>query len=562
MKYLVGFALLLGSWMQPLHIGPWVSWHSEVLAIAALIWFALAELYFKLKTGHERIELPLLLVLPSGLAALVLLQGAAGLIEFMGDAVVISGYLLMCAFAIAIGYQWEPARVARNTAEEPPPLQLLAYTVLFGSILSTIIALVQIVDVWPGVEWVTKIDGVRRPGGNLAQANHLGTLVLMGIVSAVYLQQTHRLSGPFASVLSAVLVLGLTLTESRTALLSLGGVTLWWAWRRRIFRSAHASLLWIAFWALVLSGYWLWPSFISLWFFEQSGTRSITTVGLREDVWRQLLDAVLEKPLLGWGAGGVTEALSGVVSGADVSGPFTYAHNLVLDLAIGFGLPVAVLTCGIALYWAYKRIFATSTMDNWYALAMVIPLATHSMLEFPFAYVYLLLPAMLCIGQVARQQRTTQELRLNSGVASAILIAFLLGVIWTSREYLALEEDYRVARFEALNVGQTPDGYERPQVLLLTQLEAMLTATRVKPRPGMSNAELELLRRVANKYPWSALQNRYALSLALNEKGEEAMRQLMVIKAMHGDDHFQRIKLGWRQLGMSEYPILLKYPLP
>ncbi|MFN4359650.1 MAG: Wzy polymerase domain-containing protein [Hylemonella sp.] len=562
LQYLGGMMLLLASWMQPLHVGPWVSWHSETLAIAALIWMGFTRIRHALRVSEVVIEAPKVIALPIALAMVVLLQCAVGLVEFIGDGVVISGYLLMCAIAIVVGYQWGPTMAVGNARADAYQLQLLAKIVLAGATLSSIIAFMQVVDARQGMDWIVRIDGVRRPGANLAQANHLGTLVLMGMVSAVYLQQKTKLSLGATASLLLVLTLGLTLAESRTALLSLGVLTLWWAMKRKIFKGRYQLLQPLTLWALVLSGYWLWPALVSFWFFDESSVRGIAAIGLREDVWRQLLQAVLERPILGWGAGSVTEALSSVLNGNDISGPFTYAHNLPLDLAVGFGLPIAIWICGVALYWFARRACSVHTPDVWYALAMTIPFSVHSMLEFPFAYAYLLLPVMLCVGFIARQQQAASVVHLNTAWAFAVILAFMFGVIWTTKEYLSIEEDYRVARFEALNVGQTPEGYERPTIMLLTQLDAMLTATRKKPRPGMSDKELELLGRVAKRYPWSALQNRYALSLALNGKVDQAIRELMVIKAMHGAEHYQRIKLGWIQLATNEYPDLREYALP
>lgn len=566
MKYLLGFALLLASWLQPLHVGPWISWHSEVLAVVSLIWFALVETQQLVRAGQKRLELPqVLLALPIILAVLVFGQAAVGLIEFVGDAIVIGGYLLMCVIAIAVGYQWGCAKDKKQEEMRGVcPLQLLAIGVLTGAVLSTVIALVQVLDVWPGITWITKIDGIRRPGANLAQANHLGTLLLMGTASAIYLQQTKRLGLGATGVLSIILILGLTLAESRTAWLSLMALTGWCLWKRRVVQDGgYLPLVIVTFWILILLGYWSWPGLISDWFGEDGGeVRSMAVIGLREQAWRQLIHAVLEKPILGWGAGGVTEALSHVASGEVVSGPFTYAHNVVLDLAIGFGVPTAVMVAGAVLYWICNQICRVQTMDAWYALAMIMPVAIHSLLEFPFAYVYFLLPIMMCVGHIAGQTQKTQSMQVPVSLATIVLLMFALGVAWTTKEYLAAEEDYRVARFEALNVGQTPKEYDRPQIFLLTQLDALLTATRERPKPGMTHEQLDLLRRVAAKYPWSALQNRYAVALALNGKGDEAIKQLRVIKSMHGNEHYQKIKLGWIQLGSSEYPELYEIALP
>ena len=133
---------------------------------------------------------------------------------------------------------------------------------------------------------------------------------------------------------------------------------------------------------------------------------------------------------------------------------------------------------------------------------------------------------------------------------------------WTVVEYLTIEEDFRVARFEALNVGQTPADYQRPHVYLLTQLDALLYAARISPHPGMSAEELELARKVALRYPWPATQNRYALSLALNGNPVEGLRQMRVMKALHGEAAYLKIRANWQALANSKYPALKELALP
>jgi hypothetical protein len=135
-------------------------------------------------------------------------------------------------------------------------------------------------------------------------------------------------------------------------------------------------------------------------------------------------------------------------------------------------------------------------------------------------------------------------------------------MFWSAVEYVAIEEDFRMARFEALRIGQTPSDYSRPTVHLQTQLEVMLAASRMVPAPEMRPVDIELLRTAAMRFPWTAIQNRYALSLALNGNPDEAIRQLRVMRAMHGEKHYQALKANWLQLASDKYPQLGQLKLP
>ena len=184
------------------------------------------------------------------------------------------------------------------------------------------------------------------------------------------------------------------------------------------------------------------------------------------------------------------------------------------------------------------------------------------MLEFPFAYAYLLAPIMFLVGilecRVAPLAVLRAPLRLTVVVSAAIIFV----AVWSVIEYISIEEDFRVARFEALHVGQTPADYERPHIRLLTQLDALLKVARVVPIPSMPIETIEEVRQVAMRFPWTATQNRYALSLALNGNAEEALRQLNIIRAMHGAAAYARIKVQWETLAQEKYPQLRNLKMP
>ncbi|MFZ3128022.1 MAG: Wzy polymerase domain-containing protein, partial [Rhodoferax sp.] len=205
---------------------------------------------------------------------------------------------------------------------------------------------------------------------------------------------------------------------------------------------------------------------------------------------------------------------------------------------------------------------STSSLLPWYCIALVAPVAVHSMLEYPFSYAYFLIPVMLAVGVLEAHlaPNQTHRWRLSFTAIGAMLLSLIL--VWSVTEYVTIEEDFRVARFDALHIGKIPIGYERPTTYLLTQLDTMLTATRMVPSDEMNTSEIELLRNAAMRFPWTAIQNRYALSLALNGNPEEAIRQLKVMRAMHGEKTYVGIRASWEALAESKYPQLGNLHLP
>lgn len=555
------FALMSlgGAWLVPLHFLPWVSWHSEVPAFLAIFLVGGLVLGHVLKARRSAaINMPVSATVWLGFGLLVMLQAIGGMLNFTGDALVLGLYFALCAIAWGLGYGGGRA----SQGESQAVLKAMAITLLACATASALIALAQVFDVWDGVSWINRMPQLRRPGANLGQPNQLATLLLMGVASLLFLQQTGRLGIKTSWLLFAVLSVGVAASESRTGLLSFVLLVLW-GMAGRVWAGLRISL-----WALALATvlflalYLSWPLLMASAGSFASDAQTNTRPGLRLVVWPQLIDAAMMRPWVGWGLREMSEAHNEVAHLHEVSEPFTYAHNLVLDLAVGIGLPLTGLLVLMSTVWFWRRVRATRHLMPWYCMAAVLPVAVHSMLEFPFAYAYFLAPVMFLLGRLEALTGGRAVWRMDARIAAIAMGIAAMGACWSVFEYLQIEEDFRVARFEAMRVGQTPSDHVRPKVLLLTQLGALLEGARIIPKPSMLPEQLDLARRVALRYPWPATQNRYALSLALNDNAEEALRQLRVIRAMHGAKTYTEIRSNWEALGKDKYPQLRELKLP
>jgi O-antigen ligase len=556
--------LLLASWLVPLHFLPWVSWHSEAPVFLSMCLLSLATLiaWIWREPGRSpQLTLPVSMLLWPALCVLVALQWLAGQIGFAGDALVLALYFVLCGVAWGLGYGigtvGQEAVVRRQQA-----LEAVAWTLLAGALGSAVIALVQVADVWDSASWISRMPSLRRPGGNLNQPNQLATLLIMGLVSLVLLCELKRLQGLAAGLLFAVLALGIAATESRTGLLSLGVLSVWCVagWLRMHLRLRPWAVGLGLLICVVL--YFAWPILMGLSGQFSPDAQLNTKAGLRLVVWPQLIEAIAMKPWAGWGLREVSAAHNAVADGYMISEPYTYAHNLGLELAIGVGLPATVLLIAFAGVWLWWRLLRCQDVWAWFCVAAVLPVALHSMLEFPFAYAYFLAPVMFLLGTLEAMTGARAAFSLSARKMVVLISVFSALLIASGIEYLKIEEDFRVVRFEALRVGKTPEDHQRPDVLLLTQLDALLVVGRITPNPQMDLETLELARKAALRFPWTAVQNRYALSLALNGQPEEAHRQLKVMKSLHGEKAFDQIRTNWQELANERFPTLREFVLP
>jgi Virulence factor membrane-bound polymerase, C-terminal/O-Antigen ligase/Protein glycosylation ligase len=543
-----GFGLLLCSFLQSFSAPPWEAAHGEAFAfLAVLAWCSIVVRRSELQV---RLNTPCIALLGMGL--LVALQYGGGQIAFGGDAALLLIYIQLCIGTLLVA-QWHA-----DEAEWP---SALAFTLLAAALVSALFALTQALGVWVDSGWISGHAGFRRPGANIGQPNHLGTLLVMGAASLIYVHQRWQISRVVAVLLSLCLLVGMGITESRTGLLSGLALSLWWFGRRQVF-TFTVHWCWMLTGALALVAVmWVWPPLITQiqeGSSQLNGARINLGSGSRLELWRQLWEAAWMKPWLGWGLGGVSAAHNAVLHSYATSEQLTYAHNILLDMAIGMGFPLTMVALSVICIWGWRRVTSVRTMQAWYAVGILIPFAIHCLLEYPFAYAYFLVPVMLAIGLLERNWILPLGMVISRKFIMSGLIAFSAALGWVSVEYLAIEEDFSVARFAALNVGKTAADYERPHITVLTQLEAMLAAIRVVPGSDMSKEEIELSRLAAMRFPWAVIQRNYALILALNGNPDESIRQLKVIRAMHGEKTYAGIKAAWQELAKTRYPQLAK----
>lgn len=548
----LGFILLAISFLQSFQSLPWRAAHSEAFAFMAVVAWGWATLRYG--TAKVRLNAPISFVF--GLMLLVGLQCLGGQIAFVGDALTMLMYAYLGVSILA---------VTQMRCDRMEWSRLLAATLLFAAVMSAMIALTQALGVWVDSIWIFPSPTYRRPGANIAQANHLGTLMVMGFASLIYLWQRLRFSPVVLILLSFILAGGMAITESRTGLLSGLVLCIWLYGCNAALPSNNRRPLALGVALVLVTFMWAWPSIISQ--IQEVGlsphrAEIDTSASLRVVVWPQLWEAVWIRPWLGWGLHGVSVAHNAVLDAYRIGEPYTYAHNIFMELAIGIGLPLTGIVLCLVSHWGWRRIRNAKTIESWYAVAILIPFVIHSFFEYPFAYSYFLIPAMLAIALLEQNYSSSAGWLIPRKAMLGSFALFSVLLVWLGAEYLKVEEDFRVARFESVNLGQVPAEYEHPNLILLTQLKAMLTAMRAVPTSNMPKEEIAILGAVALRFPWVSFIDRYALALALNGNSDEAIRQLQVMRALYGQKNYQKVKESWKQHAKDKYPQLSGLEIP
>lgn len=559
---MVAVVLFIVSWLVPLHFQPWVSWHSEAMAFFAVVllgWRGLAQLFRS--AGPRTVALPFMALPLIGLAGVAALQRATGLMTFWGDVWALWFYMALCVACLTLGFAAATLSAQpRVVTDASAPFTLLAFVLLAGALASTVIAFAQVFSLWEHSEWIARMPDLRRPGGNLAQPNHLATLLVMGVASLVFLYQSKKLGAIASGLLLFLLSAGIAATESRTGALSLLALLGWWLLKRRAIGDPTPVWAGVGCGIGFIGMFWAWPILLnSMLLSYQAGIN--TTSSLRLEVWSQLVDAVALRPWWGWGIHEVAKAHNAVAHSYAVSAPFSYSHNIVLDLALWVGLPLTILLVGVTAVWLWRRTRDANQLLPWYCLAVALPLGLHSMLEYPFAYAYFLAPVMFLLGAVEASLGVKPLVRIGVKPVAALLLVTTVAMAWSVVEYLKIEEDFRVARFEALRIGSPPPEHQRPRVIVFDQLGVLLDDARITPTPNMSPEAMQVVKNAALHYPWSATQYRYAVALALNGNPVEAARQIQVMRRFWGERQYEGVKKQIDELA-TKYPELRELSLP
>ena len=534
----LGSISLVSAWLAPNHYPPWTSFHGESAAFAALCCFCLAR--WAQPEGVIAGRAPPLVL---AFLALIWIQWSTGQIPYRGDA------LLSSLYIVGLGMAWCLGLNSVGLRGKIDPIAWLGTLVIVAAVVSVFIGLLQ----WLRMEIVLGVLAAERGPdmrvyANVGQPNHLATLLLMATVFAAALNIRGWLKGWHLAGLVIWFSIGLTFTESRSALLAAFAIGALVLVKGRTVPALGGWRLVAAWWLLLVVLALLWSPLNEALYLQPPREAVLTRDHARQVMWRQSLAAIGESPWLGYGW---RQTMAAQKVGAEfVPGWLAtdYAHNIVLDILLWVGVPLGLFILGAAGWSLVRAGLRVRGPEQMFLFAASIPLLVHSLFEFPFAYSYFLFPGGWMLGALYRLQRfdtaavddRPQPGTRYGALAATLLFALVAGAV--ASEYMEAEEDYRVMRFELRRVGRTPQGYAAPELPLLTQLDELLKLGRLKPRAGMPAQTLERLRVGSASFGWATLHLSYAVALGLNGQAAQAAHQLALLRAVYGEDAYRQAK--------------------
>lgn len=538
-------------WLLPAHAAPWTTFYSELLMAAVLIpvafWAILAA-----PGGWQADKL----VVGVALTAFIpLSQALGGLFTFPGEAILIALYV--SGFALAV---W----VARH-AEDAAPLRLaeaLFASLAVAAVVSTGMALHQ----WLGLDslgWMVASSIGGRPIANVGQPNNLSTLLVWGLIAIWWGYSRQRLGSGVATLAAAYLLVGVALTQSRTGMVAVFILALAALFGRRQFR-AYPSVLVV----LVLTAWFMLLVFALEPISDlmlQVAPRTFgdqVAAGARPMAWAMMLEAVSQRPWLGYGWNqGVQAHVALSAQYPDLHQTFQFSHNGVLDLMLWNGVPLGLWLAGGLAMWFWLQLRGALTQERSLLLLALGVFLLHAMLELPHVLAFFLLPVAVMMGTLsawrpARAVFTAPRIAVGLAVLiHAGAVALLFG------EYRKIETDLTAYRVREARIGSLVEK-PAPQVFMLGGLQSALIDLRIKPQRSMAGEELEELRLAVIRYPSAGGLLRYSRACALNGRFDEARWALAVLCRLKSKEVCQNAALNWKAIAADGNPEMALVTLP
>lgn len=540
------------AWLIPFHWYPWLNFQQEWLAALAGLLVCAAALASPRSNGRW----PMAALVVFALAAVPLLQLLVGQILFLSDGLMSILYLVALAGAIAVG-------AAFGQDERRGVIDALFGALLAAAFCSTAVALIQWLDLGP-IAYVVWIPPGQRPMGNISQPNHLAVLTAMGLIALMWFYETERISLRVLALGALVLLGCMALTRARAGWLIMLALAIgWFLLRRRTelrlpLRGVAIGLLaFVAFTMLVgpASGWFGTTAPVAL-------TERVQGGGGRLRIWAAILDALWQSPWTGYGWSQASHAgLIGSERQFTGESMLRNSHSFPMDLLVWNGIPLGSTILVLIAFWWVQQLRRCDSVERGALLGMVGIVFVHSLFEFPFEYLYFLIPCGLFVG-LLEGLPVEGAVRLGVHVPRAVMATLVSTLAaftaWILVEYVEVQDASSNNRLVAAKFAARAD---LPDVILLDEPREYMRFWRTEAKPDMSAKELAFMRSIALRNPSPPSLLRYATALGVNGAAADSARMLVSLCNMHRKERCDEGRKSWALL-QARYPSLLAVDFP
>ncbi|ENX32756.1 Wzy polymerase domain-containing protein [Acinetobacter lwoffii] len=532
---LIAAILISLAWLMPIHYRPWVTYTGELYAFFAL--FALAAICLKEKLEIPAISLPLLL-----LTFIPFIHFLVGQVFFFSTAMM--GFIFVFSFWLVsvLGYHLSTGNYSREET-----FTNLSYVFLASGTITGLIALCQWSNLDSVLPGMVNISGTQRPYANFAQPNNMATFLVMALMSCLYLYENKKIHTKWLFACAAVIVIGVALSQSRTAWVAAIAIILYLAfyqYKGVIRLKWYYSSFWFIFFVACIVAFPL-LSQLAAQAMDTDVVQSRNVVSRatgdmsRIAIWQQMLAAIQAQPWFGYGWYQTSAAF---VSVSDtVQGPvwIRSAHNFIIDFLLWNGLIIGLPFLAYFGYLGFQLQRWVNTPESVIGILMIGAFVTHAMFEFPQHYAYFLLPVGFILGTVLAQNPKIKTVVMPSVGMKFIFAVGLLLLIVIYRDY-----DVAVPKLgQSIRYEKQPEKItnEKP-IYLLTEFNHRIAWIRLNPYSKASADQILEGEQMVLSYPTKYNLIKYAKLLAFNGYEAEAKHQLQRLKII------QKTEMSYKEL--------------
>ena len=538
--YLWAIICSLG-WLLPAKFTRWFDFHSEfwiascfLVAAGGLLW----------AYGNRPWRTPMIVLAMAAISLLPIIQWYSGLINLGGHAWLCSLYLWAFTLAVWSGFTWEKAAPGQS-------IDALFAAILMAGIATVALQFTQwrsiaSLDAW----WVIWAEPT-RPNGNFGQANLAATLLCWGLCATGWFTVRRRMPWFFACALAAVLLFGIALSNSRTAFLGLLiSLVLVFSYRR--LWDDKRTLWFVA----ALAIYFLACVFFIQWINDKEFDKTVLNSGslsARFEIWSISMEAIRDKPWFGYGWSQTYAAQVAVTDRVPAfHQAFNSAHNLVFDLILWNGIPLAALLLGGMGLWLIRRYRNIDRPETFILGLCIVFIANHSMLEYPVHYAFFLLPLGWLIGAFEAHISDAAGPGFRAPRSAVLTLLCLMAALLAEIkiEYLMIDDAHRIQTLKGM--GQTTEIWKEPKARVLGHLVSQMKLEQLDiSQKRFDPAELQRLEDVALFAPGASPMVMVAGALAMNGQPERARWWLLRICKITSEQNCSRVQSNWNSAGQK-----------
>ncbi|MDU4392412.1 MAG: Wzy polymerase domain-containing protein [Acinetobacter ursingii] len=512
------------------HYKPWLSFLSEILTFLS---FLILMLIFY----NKKLLIPKLLIPVFIIALIPIFQFFLDQIFYYQKAVLASIYIL--SFGIACSMAYTICQKDKDVESSKIVMELLSITFIIAGVISACIAIVQWLGLVHNSEYILNLVG-NRPYANMAQPNHLATLLTLSLLSCLYFFEQKK-NILVLSIISIILIFSIALTQSRTTwLVSLFILMYYWVkFKKFNFRlSKNTILVWFLSYVLIIFSLPTLNSILSNYFNINDTSTVVERASsgyLRLQIWDQMLHAIIQKPIWGYGWNQTTAAQYTVIDRVHGHEWASSAHNIILDVIVWCGLPIGLIITGYFFYIYLNFLIKTKSSETIFATLMISAVLIHSLLEYPLYYSYFLLPVGLLFG-VILSEVSNNYIKVPLFFNWILIVFSFFGIGYIFTEYNKISDNMIAANTHEMNDLNTELILPYP-IPFFDMFNERAKWIALYPYSKVSSEELDQIRKMVQTYLTPYDLYKFAKLLAFNGHKEEAIRQLKILKIMYNQDY-------------------------